>query len=58
MSAWAAILFAPTLVGTIYGMNFEHMPELGWSLGYPMAVFGMIAIGFVLYWGFKRRHWL
>ena len=45
-------------MGTIYGMNFEHMPELGWSLGCPMAVFGMIAIGFVLYWGFKRRHWL
>ena len=31
ISAWAAILFAPTLVGTIYGMNFEHMPELGWT---------------------------
>ena len=31
ISAWAAILFAPTLIGTIYGMNFEHMPELGWA---------------------------
>ena len=40
ISAWAAILFAPTLVGTIYGMNFDHMPELNWKLGYPMAVFG------------------
>ena len=58
ISAWAAILFAPTLVGTIYGMNFEHMPELGWSLGYPMAVFLMIAMGFVLFWVFKRRRWL
>ena len=58
ISSWAAILFAPTLIGTVYGMNFEHMPELGWSLGYPMAVFLMIAMGFVLYLVFKRRHWL
>ena len=39
ISALAAILFAPTLVGTIYGTNFEHMPELAWDLGYPLAVF-------------------
>jgi magnesium transporter len=58
ISSWAAILFAPTLVGTIYGMNFDNMPELGWSLGYPMAVFLMLAMGFVLYLIFKRRHWL
>ena len=38
ISAWAAILFAPTLVGTIYGMNFDTMPELHWALGYPMAI--------------------
>jgi hypothetical protein len=35
ISAWAAILFAPTLVGNIYGMNFDYMPELGWRYGYP-----------------------
>ena len=35
ISAWAAILFAPTIVGTVYGMNFDHMPELEWRLGYP-----------------------
>jgi magnesium transporter len=58
ISSWAAILFAPTLVGTIYGMNFDNMPELGWTLGYPMAVFLMLALGFVLYLIFKRRHWL
>jgi magnesium transporter len=58
ISSWAAILFAPTLVGTIYGMNFEHTPELGWSFGYPMAVFLMLAMGLVLYLVFKRRHWL
>lgn len=38
ISAWAAILFAPTLIGTIYGMNFTYMPELGWPLGYSIAV--------------------
>ena len=38
ISAWAAILFAPTLVGTIYGMNFDHMPELHWRFGYPFAL--------------------
>jgi len=37
ISAWAAILFARTLVGTIYGMNFDHMPELHWLFGYPLA---------------------
>ena len=42
ISAWAAILFAPTLVGTIYGMNFEHMPELGWTFGYPVALALMV----------------
>ncbi len=58
ISAWAAILFAPTLIGTIYGMNFEHMPELSWTLGYPLALLGMVAMGTVLYLIFKRRHWL
>ena len=46
ISAWAAILFAPTLIGTIYGMNFDHMPELRWQLGYPMAIAAMMATGF------------
>jgi magnesium transporter len=54
ISAWAAILFAPTLVGTIYGMNFKHMPELGWRLGYPLALLAMAACGAVLYLVFKR----
>ena len=58
ISAWAAILFAPTLVGTIYGMNFKHMPELGWELGYPLAVLAMAALGVLLYLVFKRRGWL
>jgi magnesium transporter len=58
ISAWAAIIFAPTLVGTIYGMNFKHMPELGWRLGYPLALLAMAALGAVLYLVFKRRGWL
>jgi magnesium transporter len=58
ISAWAAILFAPTLVGTIYGMNFKHLPELGWELGYPLAVLAMAALGVLLYLVFKRRGWL
>ena len=58
ISAWAAILFAPTLVGTIYGMNFDHMPELHWQLGYPLALLLMIATSVTLYVVFKRRRWL
>ncbi|WP_314425603.1 magnesium/cobalt transporter CorA [uncultured Microbacterium sp.] len=58
ISGWAAILFAPTLVGTVYGMNFDHMPELHWVLGYPMAVALMVGMGLGLYWAFKRKGWL
>ena len=58
ISAWAAILFAPTLIGTVYGMNFEHMPELGWRYGYPLAVLLMAAVCGSLYAVFKRRDWL
>lgn len=58
ISSWAAILFAPTLVGTIYGMNFTYMPELGWLLGYPFALFLMLGMGVGLYIAFKRKRWL
>ena len=58
ISAWAAIIFAPTLVGTIYGMNFDHMPELSWKFGYPMALLLMLAVGVVLWAAFKRKGWL
>jgi magnesium transporter len=58
VSGWAAILFAPTLVGTIYGMNFDHMPELHWTLGYPMALGLMLTTSVTLYLIFKRRGWL
>ena len=58
ISAWAAILFAPTLVGTIYGMNFDHMPELHWYLGYPFALALMLAVCVSLYVLFRRRNWI
>ncbi|MCF1593264.1 magnesium and cobalt transport protein CorA [Streptomyces muensis] len=58
ISSWAAILFAPTLVGTIYGMNFRHMPELHWVLGYPFAIALMGVVCTSLYIIFKRRDWL
>lgn len=58
VSAWAAILFAPTLVGTVYGMNFDVMPELSWALGYPMAIAMMLMVALVLYAVFKRRGWI
>jgi magnesium transporter len=58
ISAWAAILFAPTVVGTIYGMNFDHMPELHWRLGYPFALALMVLVSVALYIIFKRRRWI
>ncbi|MFD6885281.1 magnesium and cobalt transport protein CorA [Streptomyces sp. NPDC059957] len=58
ISSWAAILFAPTLVGTIYGMNFEDMPELKWAGGYPFAILLMAVVCVSLYIIFKKRDWL
>ena len=58
ISAWAAILFAPTLIGTVYGMNFDDMPETHWDLGYPFAVVLMALMCGGLYLVFKRRGWL
>ena len=57
ISAWAAIIFAPTLIGTIYGMNFD-MPELHWAFGYPVAMGMMVAACVGLYLHFKRSGWL
>ncbi|WP_026550208.1 magnesium and cobalt transport protein CorA [Arthrobacter sp. Br18] len=58
ISSWAAILFAPTLIASVYGMNFDVMPELHWAFGYPFAVLLMAAMGGGLYWTFRRNHWL
>ncbi|WP_425304433.1 magnesium and cobalt transport protein CorA [Stackebrandtia albiflava] len=58
ISAWAAILFAPTLVGTVYGMNFDHMPELHWVVGYPLALVLMVGVSVGLHRFMKWRRWL
>lgn len=58
ISGWAAILFAPTLVGAIYGMNFDDMPELHWAFGYPMALGLMLGLGVVLYVVFRVKKWM
>ncbi|GAA2099544.1 magnesium/cobalt transporter CorA [Microlunatus panaciterrae] len=58
ISSWAAIIFAPSVVGTIYGMNFAHMPELEWRFGYAYALIMMVAICVGLYVIFKAKRWL
>jgi magnesium/cobalt transport protein CorA len=58
ISAWAAIFFAPTFIGTVYGMNFDHMPEVHWVFSYPAALVLMALTSAALYLVFKRRGWL
>jgi len=58
ISGWAAILFAPSLIGSIYGMNFTFMPELHQPWGYPFALGLMAASSLVLFIVFKKRGWL
>lgn len=54
----AVVFLPPTLVASIYGMNFAHMPELAWEYGYPMAVGMMMVSAIGPYWFFKRKGWL
>ena len=58
LAAWAAILAVPTAIAGIYGMNFEHMPELKWAYGYYLVIEIMIAICTTLYVQFRRNGWL
>ncbi|MEO3784335.1 magnesium and cobalt transport protein CorA [Actinocorallia sp. B10E7] len=58
ISAWAAILAIPTMIAGVYGMNFEHMPELGWATGYPLALGTMGSACLLLYRKFKKSGWL
>jgi magnesium transporter len=58
ISAGAAIVVVPTLIAGIYGMNFDDMPELHWSLGYPFALLLMAGASGALWWFFKRAGWL
>jgi magnesium transporter len=58
ISAWVAIAAVPTALAGIYGMNFQHMPELKWTFGYPAALLLMVIICSVIYWRFRKAGWL
>jgi magnesium transporter len=58
ISAWAAIVAVPTLITGVYGMNFDHMPELHSRFGYPAVLVGIVVVCVLLYRGFKRNGWL
>jgi magnesium transporter len=58
ISSWAAIFFAPSFVAGVYGMNFDRMPELQWTFGYPMAIALMAATATLMYAIFKKKGWL
>lgn len=58
VTSWGAIILVPTLIAGIYGMNFNHMPELHWLWGYPFALGVMLLSAGALYGMFKRRGWL
>ena len=58
ISAWVAIIAVPTAIAGIYGMNFDHMPELRWEFGYPAVLLVMVAICSMLYRYFRRAGWL
>jgi magnesium transporter len=58
ISAFVALLAVPTLIAGVYGMNFNHMPELGWRVGYPAAIALMVVLCFTLYRYFRRVGWL
>jgi magnesium transporter len=48
----------PTIIAGTYGMNFEHMPELAWTFGYPPALVLIAVLSVLLYWDFERSGWL
>ena len=58
ITAWVAIAAVPTAVAAIYGMNFDHMPELGWTFGYPLVMGVIAVVCLYLYWRFRRAGWL
>jgi magnesium transporter len=57
-SVAAVVLMPPTLIASIYGMNFKHMPELNWEFGYPLAIVLMLIAAILPYWFFKWKKWL
>ena len=57
ISAWVAMAAVPTLIAGVYGMNFDHFPELHWTYGYPLVLGVMGGIVGLMYRGFKRGGW-
>ena len=58
LAAYAALVAVPTMIAGIYGMNFQNMPELGWSLGYPLTIAVMVTIDVILFWRFRKAGWI
>ena len=58
ITSWVALAATPTKLGGIYGMNFEHMPELRWTFGYPLVLGVMVIVTSALYYKFKKSGWL
>ena len=58
LAAYGALVAVPTMIAGIYGMNFEHIPELKWLFGYPLAVTAMVAIDVYLFYRFRQARWL
>ncbi len=58
ISAWVAIAAVPTMIAGIYGMNFDHMPELHQTWGYPVVLGVLVAVCCALFVVFRRSHWL
>jgi magnesium transporter len=58
LAAWAAIFAVSTALAGIWGMNFEHMPELKWRFGYPLALSAIVSAAGILFWRFRRAGWL
>jgi magnesium transporter len=58
LAAYAALVAVPTMIAGVYGMNFRHMPELAWELGYPVAIAVMVAIDVFLFTRFRKAGWI
>jgi magnesium transporter len=58
LAAYAALVAVPTMIAGVYGMNFQHMPELSWEWGYPASVATMAAIDAYLFYRFRKAKWL
>jgi magnesium transporter len=58
LAAYAALVAVPTMIAGVYGMNFQHMPELSWEIGYPLTVSVMVALDAFLFWRFRKAGWI